>query len=1739
MKKFFTLRAASSWSRSMFLFVGLVSLSAYSPDANAQTFSATASSGAINVAIPDNDQVTGVSSQLVLSGGIGNVGPNTKVSVTLNITHTFDGDLDIFLVGPAGCGTLELTTGNGGTNEDYTNTVLASPNGGGSITGGTAPYTGTFSPEGAMTGTQVVAPYALSTNSITGCPVNGTWTLRIFDAAAVDIGTLVDWSLTIATADKLVAWQMSMPVTNGDEVSLAATTLRTGLNASTLTRGSGIVAAALVRTFNSSGFNTAPNTEAAAITSGDYCQFTVGASAGNQVSLSTLDVRLRRSGTGPNTYQWRYSLDGTNFTDIGGDVTYNLTTGTGDDQTQVALSGVGALQNVGAGTTITLRIYAFGATNAGGLFGVGRFAAGNSDYSLSVGGSVIPTSPVLAPTTPTGFGNVCINTTGGPNTFTINGTFLSAANVTVGALSGFEYSYQGAGGPYTPSLSLTQPGGTYSQVIHVRFNPTLVQSYDGNIAVGGGGASSVNVAVTGSGVNTVPTLTSGAASAISTNDATVAGAINSTGCSAYTSYGIEYSTTNGFVNGTGTQVPSTNIGGGNYTSALTGLLSCTTYYYKAYAVSNAGTGYGTQGSFTTAAPVAPSPLAANPISYNSFTANWITAAGAASYQLDVSTSPTFIAPGAATMVQWNFPINPDDAIADGGITANLARTITTGGGTNAVVFTAAGATTRCAATDAWDGGSGVKYWQVDLSTQGYAGMTVSSKQISSGTGPRDWRLEYRIGTGGAWTIVTGGSITVLNDGWVSGVLSNVALPSACDDQPSLFLRWIITSDIRVNGGTPIQNAGTSRIDDIIISATNVPFLLTGYDPIGVGGTSQGVTGLSPNTTYYYRVRSVGDGGCVSGNSTGTAVATTAVPIYYSRATGNVTDPIWSDTPAGVAGSATFTSNSSMVVQSPDVVTNTANATVKDLSVDAGGTLVLNASTILDVKGSAATINGTITANDNSTFSITEATASTLAIAGTASFFDLTAAPATSLTVTGGADIRGTLQLTDGVFNATGATVTLRSTATYAGRLGPVAATASYTGNLKVERYIPGGATNWRLLGSPVAGATVNGWQDDFFTAGYPGSQYPNFYDPPGSGIFWPSIRWYDEPNGGPLVNDGLVGVSSNAQALSQGQGFAAWSGDNLGGTAPFMTELTGNPHVANTPIVLPVTYTNTGVGNTDGWNLVSNPVASPILFNSIVRNGSVADFVTYYNPAAGNTAVYDISLNSGTNGATNVIQSSQGFFVKTTGTAPSATVNEAAKTAGNGGGFFGGDEETVSGALHLKVTSAINEYNDETVVVFSAGTPAVDGEDALKYIFAIPAAPQIATIGGNNELIAINAYGAYTTAISIPVMVDAGVSGTYTVTATGIETLGLTCLSIEDLLTGSVTPLIEGATYSFEMDAAADAGVPRLVLHATAPLAFAATDATCGGMANGQATVTVSEGPQDVSWTDGVGTVLLQQNAITGDATFGGLAAGTYAVHVGTSGVCGELVNEFTIDAPFVLEGATVGNTPTTCADTEDGSVDVLVMGGVEPYTYAWSNGADTEDLTAGAGTYTLTVTDANNCEWSSDVYTIDAGGAVAGFTVENSNVLVNADVLFTNTSTPDAEYFWEFGDGDTSASVDPIHAYAMPGVYTVTLTVTSGDCIAVTAFDVTVEMNTGISTGQTAGLSAWTSANGFVVEHNFNQRVLIEVLDATGRLQATRQVAGTPGRVILSTEGLSTGIWFVRVTSGGTQQTFRLPLLR
>ncbi|MBI4852869.1 MAG: proprotein convertase P-domain-containing protein [Acidobacteria bacterium] len=148
------------------------------------TVGAPMSFESVNVPVNILDVAT-VTSTTNVSGLTGSVG---KVTVSFFLTHTFDADLDIFLIGPDGT-TVELTTDNGGASDNYgtscANRTVFDDAAATPITSGVAPFVGTFRPEGML-------------SAFNGKPGNGTWTLRITDDLGGDVGVLMCWGLQIS-----------------------------------------------------------------------------------------------------------------------------------------------------------------------------------------------------------------------------------------------------------------------------------------------------------------------------------------------------------------------------------------------------------------------------------------------------------------------------------------------------------------------------------------------------------------------------------------------------------------------------------------------------------------------------------------------------------------------------------------------------------------------------------------------------------------------------------------------------------------------------------------------------------------------------------------------------------------------------------------------------------------------------------------------------------------------------------------------------------------------------------------------------------------------------------------------------------------------------------------------------------------------------------------------------------------------------------------------------------------------------------------------------------------------------------------------------------------------------------------------------------------------------------------------------------------------------------------------------
>jgi hypothetical protein len=201
---------------------------------------------------------------------------------------------------------------------------------------------------------------------------------------------------------QIIAWEFS--ANSGGEASVNSTTTNANLTVSTISRGSALSIPPsggnrFTGTFDAVGYSTSASTLAASITAQDYFQFTISAAANFKVSLSSLDANFLRSSTNaPSNFQWQYSLDGfaTAGINIGSTINYtgNFNAGqtNGTAQTQINLSSISALQNVVAGTNITIRLYGWSAGSTASTFALGRLT-GND---LAIGGTVVTT--LTAPT---------------------------------------------------------------------------------------------------------------------------------------------------------------------------------------------------------------------------------------------------------------------------------------------------------------------------------------------------------------------------------------------------------------------------------------------------------------------------------------------------------------------------------------------------------------------------------------------------------------------------------------------------------------------------------------------------------------------------------------------------------------------------------------------------------------------------------------------------------------------------------------------------------------------------------------------------------------------------------------------------------------------------------------------------------------------------------------------------------------------------------------------------------------------------------------------------------------------------------------------------------------------------------------------------------------------------------------------------------------------------------------------
>ncbi|MBK7147282.1 MAG: lamin tail domain-containing protein [Bacteroidetes bacterium] len=468
----------------------------------------------------------------------------------------------------------------------------------------------------------------------------------------------------------------------------------------------------------------------------------------------------------------------------------------------------------------------------------------------------------------------------------------------------------------------------------------------------------------------------------------------------------------------------------------------------------------------------------------------------------------------------------------------------------------------------------------------------------------------------------------------------------------------------------------------------------------------------------------------------------------------------------------------------------ATAFCRDLTIQTGAGLTINAGQFLNVHNNL-TNNGSANLG-NGTLSIQGGGAAV--IQGTITVGNVDIDKNTSFVSGSVLNIKESLELESGNFNATDATVTLKSDASQTAYLDNFTTTNSgtYSGNLTVERHVSNTADGYRDISSPVS-TTVADLADDVSVFGQNGVNCWYSYNP------YPNVQVYDEALS--IVNgnyyEGWKSYTGLSNPLSAMKGVAirTYAG------APYTIDLRGTPY--NGPQSIGITHTSTGTPNADGWNLVGNPYPSPIDWNDVfTANTGIGTSYYAFNTTGEYTGNYSSwNGSTGANGGTRNIAVGQGFFVykNAPGTGNLSMTNairEADATT-----VFHKSSVVMPDEIRLQLTGS---GNSDEIVAYTDGTATWNydvNHDAQKIAAGSTVYMSYKQLG---KEYAINVIDEITETTELPLVLWVTDTGTYTLEATELNVDGyITYLKDAELntltdltTTASVTlPLNGGQVY--------------------------------------------------------------------------------------------------------------------------------------------------------------------------------------------------------------------------------------------------------------------------------------------------------------------------------------------------------
>lgn len=569
---------------------------------------------------------------------------------------------------------------------------------------------------------------------------------------------------------------------------------------------------------------------------------------------------------------------------------------------------------------------------------------------------------------------------------------------------------------------------------------------------------------------------------------------------------------------------------------------------------------------------------------------------------------------------------------------------------------------------------------------------------------------------------------------------------------------------------------------------------------------------------------------------------------------------------------------------------TCLAKCNNLTINSGASLTITGSNIIEVYGSF-TNDGTFNPGNSemkfkscSGMGVIQHNIST-GNGTTTTFCNLTLDDIAGAVLNTDANLKGALTLTNGIFTNNNKVFTLKSTAAATARIAPVTSPeAGYSGDIRMERFAPGGKTGWTQLGSPVSGTTIAQWNDNFdmsgFAGAYQGASVNGFI----------SVYTYDETAPGNFDSNGSYAPATNiTDNVPVGKGFWVYLGNGSVYTSGITIDVTGQPTIGNynfNPV-----YTNNS-NSADGFNLVSNPYPSTIDWLSPGWTKTNIDDAIYMYQADNNQ--YASYVNGiGTNGGSRYIASSQGFYIQANATGPVLNITEAAKSNANPAMIRDRDPDNL-----LRLVIRGNDMQDETVIhLNSEATRGFDGKyDAAKFYSPDPLWPSITTVV-NGKDISINSLPFYANTISIPINLKVGVPGAYTLSWSGLDHFAEgSCITLEDLDNGNKINLTGMLEYDFTSEKVA--GVARFIIYISTPLKRSITPASCNKSKDGAITLQNPFSNLCKVQLSDINDVLLNDTTFSETMhTFDKLASGTYKITYPEAGQCGAMIQTITVEA--------------------------------------------------------------------------------------------------------------------------------------------------------------------------------------------------------------------------------------------------